>query len=620
MPLLPPPPPQFPTRFTHDTLQQQAEPPVQAEWPAEGPEGVDEDSIEWAIKTQREEHLDKLEARLAQLAAGPAPSSSSTPVGNRTLDSLSTLPPDDLDELDNTDLDVEAAAAAVEPAADGIAVGDEADEGRALLSAVGSPEGHSEAAQEGPHFSDDEQNAVLVAAAAEALEEGGTLDLPADLAPAVLQRISFGETVRISGGIRSSSRPHRHRHVHAEIFHPPPPHERTSLLSSQARPISAPSDLLVAAVTPAAGPSRSASPASRSRRTSMSSSHRSGTSFAHLHPSSQALSSSPASYGASRSSSPCSSIYAPLQPPSKFSPNPLWVRTSSQRGLRRSRSGASLSFQDFLRSGAAYASPDDEDDSDEEDDPGLAVAADELLDPRGRRFGPSRAEYRDLVEAQRARRERWEARRAAKEAHARAAEAKARKGARFWDRLARLLALGMAGAGPARAGASAGGGGSRNGHAVAQQQQQGGSAGAGRGRGRSPARPGPSPLGLGRGSSGARTPSGLSIESSLGSRSSSFESELDEDEPPPPRRSSGRPPRVVVVPRPPPLPRSSRPPVVKTEIDVRFGPAPARYLRLDWLRFKLAQLVLAARAALRTALVGLERQRGPRLEEGYEEV
>ena len=526
------------------------------------------------------------------------------------------------DDLDTPISTIEAAA--VELEADGVAVGDEADEGRALLSAAGSPEGHSEAAQHGRHFSDDDEpSAALVQAAADTLEQGGTLDLPADLAPVVLQRISFGDTVRISGGIRSSSRPHLHRHVHAEIFHPPPPHERTSLLSSQPRPISAPSDLLVAAVTPSAGPSRSASPASRSRRTSMSSSHRSGTSFAHLHPSSQALSSSPASYGASRSSSPCSSIYAPLQPPSKFSPNPLWVRTTSQqRGLRRTRSGASLSFQDFLRSGAAYASPDDEDDSDEEDGSGLADAADELLDPRGRRFGPSRAEYRDLVEAQRARRERWEARRAAKEAHARAAEAKARKGARFWDRLARLLALGMAGAGPARAGAAAGaGGGSRNGHAsVQQQQERGGAAAAGRGRGRSPARPGPSPLGLGRGSSGARTPSGLSIESSLGSRSSSFESELEDDEPPPPRRASRRPPRVVVVPRPPPPPRSSRPPVIKTEIDVRFGPAPARYLRLDWLRFKLAQLVLAARAALRTALVGLERQRGPRLEQEYEEV
>lgn len=563
------------------------------------------------------------EARLAQLAADPASSSSSSsPVGNGPLDSLSTLPSSVSDDLDTPISTIEAAA--VELEADGVAVGDEADEGRALLSAAGSPEGHSEAAQHGRHFSDDDEpSAALVQAAADTLEQGGTLDLPADLAPVVLQRISFGDTVRISGGIRSSSRPHLHRHVHAEIFHPPPPHERTSLLSSQPRPISAPSDLLVAAVTPSAGPSRSASPASRSRRTSMSSSHRSGTSFAHLHPSSQALSSSPASYGASRSSSPCSSIYAPLQPPSKFSPNPLWVRTTSQqRGLRRTRSGASLSFQDFLRSGAAYASPDDEDDSDEEDGSGLADAADELLDPRGRRFGPSRAEYRDLVEAQRARRERWEARRAAKEAHARAAEAKARKGARFWDRLARLLALGMAGAGPARAGAAAGaGGGSRNGHAsVQQQQERGGAAAAGRGRGRSPARPGPSPLGLGRGSSGARTPSGLSIESSLGSRSSSFESELEDDEPPPPRRASRRPPRVVVVPRPPPPPRSSRPPVIKTEIDVRFGPAPARYLRLDWLRFKLAQLVLAARAALRTALVGLERQRGPRLEQEYEEV
>ncbi|GAA5921977.1 hypothetical protein JCM3775_003446 [Rhodotorula graminis] len=618
MPLLPPPPPQFPTRFSHAEPQELQDAPAQAAWPAEGPEGVDVDgqSIEWAIKTQGEEHIDRLEARLARLAAVPASSPSSS-ADVRPLDSLPTLPSSDFDDLDEPDLHPDAAVGE-EPEADGVAVGDEADEGRALLSAAGSPKGHNEAAQQDLHFSHDEQNDALVAAAAQTLEQGGTLDLPADLAPAVLQRISFGETVRISGGIRSSSRPHRHRHVHADLFHPPPPHERTSLLSAQPRPISAPSDLLVAAVTPAAGPSRSTSPASRSRRTSMSSSHRSGTSFAHLHPSSQALSSSPASYGASRSSSPCSSIYAPLQPPSKFSPNPLWVRTTSQRGLRRTRSGASLSFQDFLRSGAAYASPDDEDDSDDEDESALVDAADELLDPRGRRFGPARAEYRDLVEAQRARRERWEARRAAKEARVRDAEAKARKGARFWDRVARLLALGMTGAGPARASSSAGGGGSsssRSGHVSTRQQS--GSAAAGRGRGRSPARPGPSPLGLGRGSSGARTPSGLSVESSLGSLSS-HESELDDE--PPRSRPPRRPPRVVVLPRPPPSPRASRTPVVKTEIDVRFGPAPARYLRLDWLRFKLAQLMLAARAALRTALVGLERQKGARREAAYEEV
>lgn len=348
----------------------------------------------------------------------------------------------------------------------------------------------------------------------------------------------------------------------------------------------------------------------------MSSSLRSGTSFAHLHPSSYPMSSSPTSYGASRSSSPCSSIYAPLQPPSKYSPNPLWVRTTSQqRGLRRTRSGSNLSFQDFLRSGAAYASADDEEDSDDDDDnaegDAFPTAADEFLDPRGRRFGPSHAEYRDLVEAQRARRERWEARRAAKEAHARAAEAKARRGARFWDRLAGLLALGMVGAGPARAGGM-GGTATGNGHggmgASAGMGPGGGQpGGTGRGRGRSPARPSP----LRRGSS-ARTPSALSVESSAGS-TSSLEAQGDDDDGLRPSRRHLRAP----VPSRPGRPQ----PVVKTEVDVRFGPAPARYFRLDWLRYKLAQLVLAAREALRTALVGLERQSGARRREAeYEEV
>ncbi|BGP42203.1 hypothetical protein JCM10449v2_006208 [Rhodotorula kratochvilovae] len=589
LPLLPPPPPQFPTRFTNGDTP--VEPPqVQAEWPEGRAEAGGEDlhpsgEVEWGLKTEREEHLDRLESRLAQLRASADPSPS-----------LFVNPADPpaaffVEELSDVDEDT------TEPAdeAEGAAAGDDADEGRALLSAVGAPSGHDQASQQARTTSDDEgglpPNAVVIDAAT--LDE--VAQLPPHLAQAALQRISFGNTVRISGGMRSSSRPHRHRH--AEAFAPPPPNERTSLLSSQPRPISAPSDLLVAAVTPSAGPSRSTSPApSRGRRPSISSSYLSASSFAHLHASSYPVSSSPTSYGASRSSSPCSSIYAPLQPPSKYCPNPLWVRTTAQRGLRRSRSGGSLSFQDFLRSGAAYAAYDDDDDDDSDEDDLVAAAFDNEADARGRRFGPSRAEYRDLVAAQQARRARWEARRAAKEARARA-DAQVAKGPRFWDRVAGLLALGMVGAGPARAGGLGGSTHAGVGALRGGGEERGGR-GAGRGRGRSPARPSPLARQVGR------PPSMLAVESSVESLSSDGASDASDL----PAQRPSRPPR---------------PPVVKTEADVRFGPAPARYFRLDWLRYKLAQLVTAARAALRTALVGWEQASAGRRrerEEGYEAV
>ncbi|GAA6055118.1 hypothetical protein JCM3770_007449 [Rhodotorula araucariae] len=587
--LLPPPPPQFPTRFA-DADTPTEEPRVQAEWPEARDETAPEDlqpggAVEWGLRTEREEHLDRLEARLAQLRAteDPSPSTRAHPAGAPAASFT-----DDL-----SDVDEEQSAPGPPQDAEGAAAGDEADEGRALLSAVETPSGHTQASQEARDKAEDEgglpPNAVSLDTAA---LNASVAQLPPHLAQAALHRISFGNTVRISGGMRSSSRPHRHRH--AEAFAAPPAHERTSLLSSQPRPISAPSNLLVAAVAPTTGPSRSTSPApSRGRRASISS-YLSTGSFAHLHASSYPVSSSPTSYGASRSSSPCSSIYAPLQPPSRYCPNPLWVRTTQERGLRRSRSSGSLSFQDFLRSGAAYAAYDDDDDDDSDEDDLDAGALEDEADVRGRRFGPSRAEYRDLVAAQQARRARWEARRAAKEARLRA-EAQRAKGPRFWDRVAGLLALGMVGAGPVRAGGL--GGSTRTGAGAGAFRS-----GAGRrGWGKSPARPSPLARQVGR------PPSMLSVDSSAESLSSDWGSETGD----------------IAAPRRACPPGSARPAVVKTEADVRFGPAPARYFRLAWLRYKLAQLVAAAREALRTALVGWEQtSAGRRTErhEGYETV
>jgi hypothetical protein len=228
----------------------------------------------------------------------------------------------------------------------------------------------------------------------------------------------------------------------------------------------------------------------------------------------------------------------------------MWVRPAGTGGLRRSRSGSSLSFQEFLRNGGRF--PDDDiEDSDDEDDFREPLSDDE----------PRRLEYRKLVEQQRLKKARWEARKRQREVQRRRIESQEDEGderVSVWDKLGQLLALGVSGRGssrspPALAGAAGG--------AVDALRQQ------------------------------RRRPSPLAHASSA-----------DEDSDSAPR--TRRRPQA----RPEPAP--------KTEADVRFGPAPGRYIRLDWLAYKLRQLVEAATRALRTALVGLERSRRQKEEDG----
>ncbi|GJN92464.1 hypothetical protein Rhopal_005494-T1 [Rhodotorula paludigena] len=614
-PLLPPPPPRFAVKFSTDEASAD-ETARHGEWPEpERQEGNARDpgGAPWQLKTDSEEHLDKLEARLHQLRAA-APARLADPASPSAAALAYPADLSDVEEFIGESEDGEAG----EP--EGAAAGDSAEEGRALLSAVGSLGAQAAEGDRMPDPQGDDEDAVHAVA-----DEEAALD--ASVPP--LHRITFGDTVRISGGMRSSSRPHRHRHAEGRAAT-----ERTALLASLPRNAAAPSNLLVAAVTPSNVSSRSTSPAaSGSRRPSIQShpsSYISQSSFAHLHAASYpySYSTSPASYGASRSSSPCSSIYAPLQPPSKHCPNPLWVRTTAQRGLRRSRSAASMSFQDFLRAGRAAAGEDalapfsDDDDSD-----------DDVGDGQGEL--DRRLEYHDLVEQQRLKRARWEARRAQarKEALASLRRSRSREDADaalrnaeasaggFWDKLAGLLALGTVAVGPARPSSlgAPGGVGGTSGSSPSRQGRaptRGGGVGGRRapGAGASPARS--SPL--------ARPDPALSLPSHLATLSDGDGDEGDESDDaagaPLERRARSSAGSSASS----SLHSSLRPAarvVVKTEADVRFGPAPRRYLRLDWLRFKLAQLVARAKRALATALVGLQQsRRGPVLESGYEEV
>ncbi|BGP26440.1 hypothetical protein JCM10295v2_005393 [Rhodotorula toruloides] len=268
----------------------------------------------------------------------------------------------------------------------------------------------------------------------------------------------------------------------------------------------------------------------------MSSSLLSTSSFARVH-SPYPYSSSPTSYGgASRSSSPCSSIYAPLQPPSNHCPNPI-----------------GLSFQEFLRNGGRFPDDgmDDSDDGDEYADP---VSVDE----------PRRLEYRELVEQQRLKKAWWEARKRQREVqrrHAESQEGDDDHKTSVWDKLVQLLALGVSGRGSSRPSPSLAGGAV---DVLRQQHHQ------------------------------RRRPSPLAHASSADEDSAAAS------------RSRHRQPRR----RPGPEPAH------KTEADIRFGPAPGRYFRLDWLIYKLKQLVEAAKRALRTALLGLERSRRQKEEDG----
>ncbi|BGP18567.1 hypothetical protein JCM10213_003025 [Rhodosporidiobolus nylandii] len=587
LPLLPPPPPRFPTRF--DGGEDSATSATDASsWPGEGDEvetaprgeGTGGGEVVWQLKTQGEEHVERLESKLEQLRAQPLPALADSE-GAAAL-----VPPLEEDTLEDA-LESDALSALSEVEEDAQAVGEEEEEGQALLSFVDEP-GAIDQPRGRATSPSTRRRSLSADEEADASDNDGSPSrarlptrLPPNAAPRnTAQRISFSNSVRIGGrGSHRSHRHHQHHHLQ-DAFLPAqiPPNERTSLLGPQSRPISAPSPFLVASVTASSSPSRSISPgpSSRNRRPSLPSSHRSSSAnFAHLHAAS-VYSTSPASYGASRSSSPCSSIYAPLQPSSKHTPNPLFVRPAGAlRGPRRSRSNSVLSFQEYLRSGGRVPF-DLEADSDEEDLFGEGAEEDE-----------PRAEYHDLVEQHRLRKSRWEARRRAKEARRRGRDqaARAGEGGGFWDRLAALLALGVAGSSSGRGAPTA--------VSVLVAPPSPASV---RGSSR------PSPL--------WRPPSHDSFSSSDG------EAIL-------PRHPSGR---ASLSSSRPPHP-TDRPPA-KSEDDVRFGPAPGRYFRWSWIKFQLERVIRAAKRMWATALLGWEKARErdrrvlvrQREEGGYEEV
>lgn len=233
--------------------------------------------------------------------------------------------------------------------------------------------------------------------------------------PSDNRRISFSNSVRISGGIRTSTRPHRHRRPLPEVADMFTPAE--ALPRGPRRSASAASHASSLSSSRAASPSRPPGVA-LSRDGSFSSSllplHHQTTGGTATY---SFYSSSPGSQLPSRSSSPCSSIYAPLQASKKHCPSPMLVQPP-----RRLQDGT-LSFKDYLRGREGSMSESDED-----------VV-------RG---------YRELVEQQRRKRERWDHRRR----HRRARLSEVEDGDEdeepalgFWSRVGELLAIGAAGTG-----------------------------------------------------------------------------------------------------------------------------------------------------------------------------
>lgn len=230
------------------------------------------------------------------------------------------------------------------------------------------------------------------------------------------RRISFNASVRISGGIRGA---HSHRsrsrgrpRTPADAFAPVPSTstftpitasaaaEHQALLdhlprnaSGQIPPGTSPSTAAAAAVAAVAiqglHSARSASSSSLLVFGSLGAGGATATG-----------SGSYASSAASRSSSPCSSLYAPLAGPSSFAPSPFFDRgrrdSSEARHQRRRQS-----FREFLRPGEGSDSESEESEEEEEEE----VARD-------------RPDYRAMVAEQERKKVEREARRARRRAEA----------------------------------------------------------------------------------------------------------------------------------------------------------------------------------------------------------
>ncbi|KAK4692273.1 TELO2-interacting protein 1, partial [Phenoliferia sp. Uapishka_3] len=275
----------------------------------------------------------------------------------------------------------------------------------------------------------------------------------------------------------------------------------------------------------------------------------------------------------SRSSSPCSSIYAPLQPPSATCPSPMLVRPPPKRSK-------GMSFTEYLRGRS--------DESNQEH-------------VRG---------YRDLVEAQKRKKGRWDSQRRGAGGKTAGGRERAWIGNGemgggedgFWSRIKQLLA---SGAGVGAGGASRGGRSfsyygsldrSRRNSNDSQEQQDDLEA-ARRTSPRSQSRNGRSVN-----SSSRRKPSNLSSLSSV----SDADDEGDEDsysvvsEDDEGFYAAGR---------------GNKDTTPKTPADVMFGSAPGRYARLDWWSWKIRGLVDSS-----LPLISVEHQRGVSLTPGLDNL
>lgn len=574
LPLLAPPRPSFPARFDTSDRPPEASSST-ASWPEEvrgeatpsAPGGEDRGQVTWQIKTDKELHLDRLEARLQQLRA----------------DSPSDLPLAEVDAFllpeSSFDRDEEPIAGLVDEPLD--PPEDENDEGRALLSAAASP-AIQRVDESALRAEDDEVVNAFD-------ESSGNAERSSRPAARLASRISFKDSVRITSGFRSSSHQHQHQHQRPSNALAPLT-ERTGLLSGQTRTGSAPSDLLVQAVAPSGASSRSQSPLARGSRRASQSSNSLGNAATLLHAGSYQYSSSPASYGgASRSSSPCSSIYAPLQPPSRHCPNPMLVRPIGGP-LRRKRS--SSSFQEFLRKNRHLSDDDDDDgadgdgdeseeDSDAKADLDLGDDAEDSGEGDGR--DPLRLEYHDLVEQQRAKKAQWEARRRIRAAQKR--QQALRDAPTLWTRIVRVFLYGHSSSGS-------------EGEVPAIERREARptirtAAPGGRFAARTSSSYEHSPV---RSSPLARAASHSSL-STVSTMATESDSDVADAGGPPQRNGGRRPPL-------PPNGTTAGTASIKTEADVRFGPAPARYFSVGWIKHQLRRLKRAVAKLFQTAVVG----------------
>ncbi|SCV71577.1 BQ2448_3165 [Microbotryum intermedium] len=388
-----------------------------------------------------------------------------------------------------------------------------------------------------------------------------SMNCPSENSPEQPRRISFSSSVRISGGIRSKGRSSRQRQRAAipnDLFSPAPSGssamtaDNVARMGYMAHPLPRNASLTQSRSSSRTNsPSRVATPAGISilRTVSSSSSlgiHNSYREAAILNGGASSIYSSSVP---SRSSSPCSSIYAPLKRPSETCPNPMSVKPPAKRVRSPRRPSASgISFREFLRLNGLSRSGDIE---------GAGADDEESMAERG---------YRELVEEQRKRKERLDKRK--KQYAGRASslsnwelvdDPAASRG--FWDRV-----WGMLGNGNGRSGV--------------------GRASSGALLGAAPTSPeygtnGTSPLATDGLRRVKRKRSSLSIFSSVAGDQGSSDEGDGED---PRTHSNRRPNRTRSTSGPNVNDTKER---IKSEVEVRFGSAPGRWFSSGWILWKL---------------------------------